>query len=257
MLRSILSLSACHWCIRDRTNLVVLLRAPFICCMILVANWDCRINAFNNSRTTPRARSNPRRQPHSPSPSSPSPPLPPKLSLLHALSNVPVHERPLGVHQVKLVVQACPCLPDCSGVAEHAHCTLCGSNVISGNDSRCLIVYSDFEARRTPIHKLNRPLCLHRGDGGGDVLGGDISTVEQATRHVLSVARITLHHLTSCLEAACRDLGNRHLLMIGLGLAHDGGEGDEGKVDAGVGDKIGLELVQVHIQSILGIAGMQ
>merc|ERR1712156_1287787 len=52
-----------------------------------------------------------------------------ELTLLHALTDVPVHERTLGVHQIELVVQAREHLSDSRGVRDHAHrrCTLARS----------------------------------------------------------------------------------------------------------------------------------
>ena len=43
------------------------------------------------------------------------------------------------------------------------------------------------EPSRAPIHKLNRSLVLDRGNGRVHVLGDNISTVEQAAGHVLTM----------------------------------------------------------------------
>ena len=45
----------------------------------------------------------------------------------------------------------------------------------------------------TPIDELDGPLGLNGGDGSIDVLGDDISTVEETTCHILSVTRIAFH----------------------------------------------------------------
>ena len=43
-----------------------------------------------------------------------------ELSLLHALPHIPEYEGPLGIHEVKLVIQPGPGLHDGSGVGEAA-----------------------------------------------------------------------------------------------------------------------------------------
>ena len=61
-----------------------------------------------------------------------------ELSLLHALSHVPVDKGPLGVHQVKLVIKSGPGLGDGGGVGEHADSSLHLGQVRSGHNSRRL-----------------------------------------------------------------------------------------------------------------------
>merc|ERR1712113_936349 len=63
------------------------------------------------------------------------------------------------------------------------------------------------------------------------------------------MARITLHHLVGGLEASVGDLSHSQLLMVGLLSRDDGSIGDQGEVDPGVGDQVGLELSQINIES--------
>ena len=51
------------------------------------------------------------------------------------------------------------------------------------------------ETSRTPVDELDGSLGLDGGNGGIDILGDDISTVEETTGHVLSVTGIALNHL--------------------------------------------------------------
>lgn len=67
-----------------------------------------------------------------------------------------------------------------------------------------------------PIDKLDGALSLDSCDGGVDVLGDDITTVEHAAGHVLSVTGIALNHLVGRLKASVGDLCNGELLMVGL-----------------------------------------
>merc|ERR1712179_666318 len=75
-----------------------------------------------------------------------------ELSLLHALSDVPVNKGTLSVHEVKLVVKSGPGLGDGGGVGEHADSSLDLGQVTTRDYSRGLIVDADFEAGGTPVH---------------------------------------------------------------------------------------------------------
>lgn len=80
------------------------------------------------------------------------------------------------------------------------------------------------------------------------ILGDDITTVQQAGSHVLAVAGVTLDHLVVGLEAVGGDLGDRVSLVGGLVGRDDGRVSDQREVNTGVGDQVGLELVQVDVQ---------
>lgn len=58
-----------------------------------------------------------------------------------------------------------------------------------------MLVAPHLEACGAPINKLDRPLGLDGCDGGVDVLGYHVATVQHAAGHVLPMARITFHHL--------------------------------------------------------------
>merc|ERR1712190_594577 len=124
-----------------------------------------------------------------------------ELTLLHTLSNVPVNEGPLGVHEVELVVKPSPGLSDGGGVRKHTHGPADLSKVSTGNDGWGLVVDTDLESGGTPVDKLDAPLGLDGGNGSVHVLGHHVSSVEEAARHVLAVTGITLDHLVGWLEA--------------------------------------------------------
>ena len=56
------------------------------------------------------------------------------------------------------------------------------------------------EAGGAPVDELDGPLGLDGGDGGIDVLGHDVTTVQQAAGHVLAVTGVALHHLRGVVE---------------------------------------------------------
>ena len=111
------------------------------------------------------------------------------------------------------------------------------------------------EAGWAPVHKLDGALGLDGGDGGVDVLGNHITTVQHAAGHVLAVARITLDHLVGRFEAGVGDLGHGQLLVVGLlGGNHRSVRGQR-EVNARIRDQVGLELGQIHVQSAIEAEG--
>jgi len=178
-----------------------------------------------------------------------------ELSLLHALSDIPVDEGALGVHQVELVVQAGPGLSDSCGVGQHADGTLNLGQVTTRHNSGWLVVDADLESSGTPVNKLDGPLGLDGSDGSIDILGDNVAPVEEATGHVLAMTRVTLDHLVGWLEAGIGDLGNRKLLMVGLLRRDDWCIGHQWEVDTGVGHQVGLELSQINIEGTIKTKG--
>ena len=88
------------------------------------------------------------------------------------------------------------------------------------------------EAGRAPIDELDRALRLDRRNGSVHVLRHDITAVHHAACHVLSMARITLHHHRGRLEHRVGDLRNAKLLVVSLLRRDDRGVGRQHKVDA-------------------------
>merc|ERR1711935_246905 len=136
--------------------------------------------------------------------------------------------------------QSPSCCSTCKRRVERGHVT-------AGDDRGALVVDADLETSWAPIDKLDGSLGFDVCNGGIDVLGDNITTVEQTTRHVLAVTRVALYHLVAWLKAGRGDLHNRVLLVqIALG-ADDWRVSGEGKVNSWIGHEIGLELVQVNV----------
>ena len=74
------------------------------------------------------------------------------------------------------------------------------------------------ETSWAPVNELNGSLGLDGGNGGVDVLGDNITSVQHAASHVFTVSWITLDHLVGWLEASVGDLGNRELLVVSLSI---------------------------------------
>lgn len=88
-----------------------------------------------------------------------------------------------------------------------------------------------------------------------DILGDNITTVQQAGGHVFSVAGIALHHLVVWLEARHGDFLNRVGLVGSLSSRNNWGVGDKREMDSWVWDQVGLELVQIDVQGSVETKG--
>ena len=92
-----------------------------------------------------------------------------------------MHEGPLGVHEIELVVETSPGLSDGGCVGQHAHSSLDFGEVTSRNNSWWLVVDANFEPGGAPVDELDGSLGLDGGDGSVDILGDYISTEEETT----------------------------------------------------------------------------
>ncbi len=108
-----------------------------------------------------------------------------------------------------------------------------------------------FETSWTPVDELDSALGLDGSNGSVDILGDNITTVQHAASHVLSVTRIALDHLVGRLEASVGNFSNGQLLMVSLLSRNDWSVGDEGEMDTRIGDQVGLEFSQVDVQSTI------
>ena len=110
---------------------------------------------------------------------------------------------------------------------------------------------SHLESSWAPVHKLDGPLRFDSCYGSIDILGHHITSVQHAASHVLAMSGITLDQLVGWFKAGVGDLSHRQLLMVGLLSTDDWGIGGQWEVDTWVGNQVGLELCQIHIQSTI------
>ncbi|KAF1785650.1 hypothetical protein GQ600_410 [Phytophthora cactorum] len=171
-----------------------------------------------------------------------------ELSFLHTLTDVPVNERTLRVHQVELVVDTREHLGDSTCIRDHAHSTLHTSQITTRHNRRGLVINATFETRGAPVHELDSALGLDGGHRGVHILGDDVATIHEARRHVLAVTWVTLGHHGGGLKSAARNLGDRKCLVVGLLGRDDGGVRAKHEVDARVRHQVGLELGDINIK---------
>ena len=65
---------------------------------------------------------------------------------------------------------------------------------------RWLVADTNLESRGAPVNKLDGALGLHGSNCAVDFLWHNVATVQEAGRHVFTLARITLDHLVARLE---------------------------------------------------------
>jgi len=153
-----------------------------------------------------------------------------------------------GLHQVELVVNPGKDFCDSSRVGDHADRSHHLGQVSAGHDGGGLLVDAALEAGGAPVHELDGALGLDGGHGGVHVLGHDVSTLHEATGHLLPVAGVALGHHGCGLEGAVGDLSDRELLVLSLLRRDDGCLGGKHEVDTGLGHQVGLELGDVYVQ---------
>jgi len=139
-----------------------------------------------------------------------------ELTFFHTLTDVPVNEGSLGVHQIELVIDSGEHFSDSSGVGDHANSSHDLGQVTTWDDSGWLVVDTSLEASWAPVDELDGSLGLDGGDGSVDILGDDVTSVHHAASHVLTMSGIALGHHGGRLEGRVGDLSNGELFVIGL-----------------------------------------
>jgi len=164
-------------------------------------------------------------------------------------------EGSLGVHKIELMIDSGEDLSDGSGVGDHADGSHDLGEITTWNDGWWLIVDTALETSWAPVNELNGSLGLDGGNGGVDILGDNITTVQHTAGHVFTVTWITLDHLVGWLEASVGDLGNGELLVVSLLSGDDWGVRGEHEMDTGVRDEVGLELSHINVKGTIESEG--
>merc|ERR1712032_849072 len=174
-----------------------------------------------------------------------------EFTFLHTLTDVPVDEGTLGVHEIELVVDAGQSLGHSSGVGNHGAGAHDLGEIATGHHSGWLVVDTALETSGTPVHELDGALGLDGGHSGVHVLRDDVTTVHQAHSHVLGVTGIALGEHGSGLEHRVGDLAHRQLLVVRFLGRDDRRVRRKHEVDAGVGHQVSLELCDVDVQGAI------
>mmetsp|Transcript_9445 Transcript_9445/g.15172 ORF Transcript_9445/g.15172 Transcript_9445/m.15172 type:complete len:464 (-) Transcript_9445:98-1489(-) len=178
-----------------------------------------------------------------------------EFSLFHTFSNIPVDKGTLGIHEIKLVIDAGKSFCNGSGVCNHANSTFDSGKVASWNVHWRLVVDSALESGGTPIDELNGTLGLDGCNSGIDILGDNVSTVHETARHVLSVTRVALGHHVGRLEDSASDFCNRKGFMESLISTNDRSVRSQHEVNTRVRNQVGLELGDINVQGTVKTKG--
>lgn len=131
---------------------------------------------------------------------------------------------------------------------ENVHCAVDLGEVTVGDLVGWLVADTELEASRAPVNELDGTLGLEGGDSCVGIFGDNVTAVQQAGGHVLSVTGVALDHLVVGFEAGHGHLEDRVGLMGSLSGGDNGGVGNQREVDARVGNQVGLEFVQVDVE---------
>jgi hypothetical protein len=107
---------------------------------------------------------------------------------------------------------------------------------------------TNLEASWAPVNELDGPLGLEGGNSCVDVLGDNVTAVQETSSHVLSVARIALYHLIVGLEAGHGDLLDRVGLMGSLSCRHNRGVSNQREMDTWIRNQVSLELIEINVK---------
>jgi hypothetical protein len=178
-----------------------------------------------------------------------------EFSLFHTLTDVPMDESSLGVHEIEFVIDSGEDFSDGSGVGDHADGSHDLGEVTTWNNGWWLIVDSALETGWAPVNELNGSLGLDGGDGGVDILWDDISSVHEAASHVLSVSWIALSHHGGWLESGVGDLGDGELLVIGFLGRDNWGIRRKHEMDSWIWDQVSLEFGDINVKGTIESEG--
>jgi hypothetical protein len=131
---------------------------------------------------------------------------------------------------------------------EFLHSTVNLSQITIRNHLRRLEADTNLKTSWAPVDKLDSALSFKSSDSSMDIVRHNITTIQEASSHVLSVTWVTLHHLVVGLEARHGNLLNGVGLVRCLGCRDNWSIGDEREMDAWIWDQVGLEFVQIDIE---------
>ena len=178
-----------------------------------------------------------------------------EFSFFHTLTDIPVHECSLGVHQIEFMVKSWEDFSNSSSVGDHAASSHDLSKITSWDDCGRLIVDSNLESSWAPVNELDSSLGLDSSNSGIDILGNNISSVHHWAGHVFSVSGIAFSHHVCWFEAWVSNFSNWELFVVSFFSWDDGGVWWQHEVNSRVGDQVSLEFSYINIQGTIESEG--
>merc|ERR1712066_676482 len=178
-----------------------------------------------------------------------------ELTFLHTLTDVPMDEGSLGIHEIELVVDSGEDLSDSSGVGDHAHGSHDLGEITTWDNSWWLVIDTALETGWAPVDELDSSLGLDGGNGSVDVLGDDITSVHHAASHVFTMSWVALGHHGSWLESGVGDLSDGELLVVSFLGRDDWSIRGKHEMDSGIWHQVGLELSDIDVKGTVESEG--
>lgn len=113
---------------------------------------------------------------------------------------------------------------------------------------RSLCADTNLETSWTPVNELDSSLRFEHSDGSMRILWNNITTVQQASCHVLAIARVTFDHLLISLEAIHGNFVDTVRLVRSFCRADNRRIRHEREMDTRVRNEIRLEFVQINVE---------
>jgi len=178
-----------------------------------------------------------------------------ELTFFHTLTDVPVNEGSLGVHEIEFVIDSGEDLSDGSGVGDHADGSHDLGEITTWDNGWWLIVDTALETGWAPVDELDGSLGLDGGNGGVNILWNNITSVHEAAGHVFTVSWVALGHHGGWLEGGVGDLSDGELLVVSFLGRDDWGIGGKHEVDSWVWDQVSLELSDIDVKGTIESEG--
>ena len=118
-----------------------------------------------------------------------------------------------------------------------------------------LIADTNLETSWAPVNELDGALGLKSSNRSIHIFGHNITTVQQASSHILSVAWVALHHLVVRLAATHRHLLDRVGFVRCLSGRNYWCVSNKREMDTWVWNQIGLELIEINIEGAIETEG--
>merc|ERR1712050_407557 len=116
---------------------------------------------------------------------------------------------------------------------------------------RGLLIYTYFETSGAPINELNGSLRFYSSNGSIDIFWNNITTIQHTASHILSMTRVTFHHLILRFKASVCQFSYGQLLVICLFSRYDRCISCKRKMNPGIWNQVCLEFNQIYVQSAI------
>ncbi len=173
-----------------------------------------------------------------------------EFTFFHTLTDIPMYEGTLGIHEIEFVVDTRKCFGNGGVVGNHTTCTFGLGDISIWNFIWWLGVDTGFESSWTPIDELDGTFVLDGGHGGLDIGWGNVSTVHETTRHEFSMGWITFGQKGGWFgHDRGGQLGYREGFMEGLFATHEWCVRRDEHVETWVRHENRWEVVNVDVET--------